>query len=165
MHKKCILSKVKAKDMPEVRKEARKEARTEAKTVVATNDIETCCETKCRCPVCFEDKKLQKLLQETTTNKIISICEHYVCEECIGRIIDNRETLNGSCPLCRKPFTHYGCNSNIKSIDDYESDNLQSDNSQNNFNKNYQKNSMIHSMKAGKRRRKQRKTRRQQRKK
>jgi len=160
MHKKCILSKVKAKDMPEVRKEARKEARTEAKTVVATNDIETCCETKCRCPVCFEDKKLQKLLQETTTNKIISICEHYVCEECIGRIIDNRETLNGSCPLCRKPFTHYGCNSNIKSIDDYESDT-----SQNNFNENFPKNSMMRSMKAGKHRRKQRKTRRQQRKK
>ena len=156
MHKKHILSK------------ARPEAKTEAKTVKTR--VITCCNTECRCPVCFEDKQLQKLLQETTTNKIISICEHYVCEECIGGIINNRETLNCSCPLCRKPFTHYGCNSNIKSIDDYESDtlqsdNLQSDNLQNNFSKNYQKNSMIHSMKGGKRRRKQRKTRRQQRKK
>ena len=156
MLKKHILSKAKT----EARQEARTEARKEAKPMVVTNDIVTCCETKCHCPVCFEDKKLQKLLQETTTNKIISICEHYVCEECIVGIINNRETLKGSCPLCRKPFTHYGCNSNIKSIDDYESDT-----SQNNFSKNYSKNSIMRSMKAGKRRRKQRKTRRQQRKK
>jgi hypothetical protein len=155
MSKKHILSKT------------RTDARTDAKTdtMPVKTKVLTCCETECRCPVCFEDKKLQKLLQETTTNKIISICKHYVCEECIGGIIDNRETTICVCPLCRKPFTHYGCNSNIKSIDDYESDNLQSDNLQNNFSKNYSKNSIMRTMKGGKRRRKQRKTRRQQRKK
>lgn len=106
------------------------------------------------CPICQEEKDLKKLLTDTSDAGIKAICPHYLCEECIEGIIENNETEICRCPLCRKPFTHYGYN--MKAVEDYEPD----------YSKArvlYPKNSLIRSMKGGKtgKRRKTRKNKTQ----
>lgn len=94
------------------------------------------------CPICQEEKELKKLLTDTSDAGIKAVCPHSLCEECIEGIIENNETEICRCPLCRKPFTHYGCN-DMKAVDDYEPD----------YSKArvlYAKNSLIRSMKGGK---------------
>ena len=98
---------------------------------------------ECECPICFDDKQLNQLLIKTDKNKNIP-CGHYVCEECIIGIIEKKEIVKCLCPICRRPFTHYGCSDDIKAVDDYEV--LFS---QDEFNKKYPLNSMMRSLKGG----------------
>lgn len=131
MHKKHILSKIK----PEVSPKKYMDVQGE-------------------CSVCGEEKELKKLLTDTSDAGIKAICPHSLCEECIEGIIENKETTICKCPLCRKPFTHYGYN--MKAVDDYEPDYLKA-------RVLYPKNSLIRSMKGGKtgKRRKTRKNKTQ----
>ncbi len=73
------------------------------------------------CSVCYEITDLKKLLTDTTNKGITAICPHSFCNDCIEKIIVNHETEICRCPLCRKPFTHYGCD-DVKAVDDYEPD-------------------------------------------
>jgi len=64
-----------------------------------TYDNPLCCtEEICQCPICLENKKLEKL----------SPCKHYVCKNCIETIIRNRPD-NPLCPNCRTRIVSYGC--------------------------------------------------------
>lgn len=130
---------------------------TEPTKVVVRSKKPTDCHGNCS--VCLDEKDLKKLLTDTTDKGIEAICPHSLCEECIEGIIVNSETEICRCPLCRKPFTHYGCD-DIKAVDDYEPD----------YSKArvlYPKNSLIASLKGGKtgkrgrRKTKKNKTRRQ----
>jgi hypothetical protein len=104
---------------------------------------EDCCMDECECPVCFDDKQLNQLLHDTNKKNYKS-CGHYVCEECIIGIMKNKQTEDCVCPICRKPFTHYGCSDDIKAVDDYEVVF-----SQEAFNDNFPKNSLMRSLKRG----------------
>ena len=116
---------------------------------------EDCCMDECECPICFDDKQLNQLLIKTDKNKNIP-CGHYVCEECIIGIIEKKEIVKCLCPICRRPFTHYGCSDDIKAVDDYEV--LFS---QDAFNKKYPLNSMMrYSTRGGKTRRRRLRRRR-----
>ena len=116
---------------------------------------EDCCMDECKCPICFDDKQLNQLLIKTDKNKNIP-CGHYVCEECIIGIIEKKEIVKCLCPICRRPFTHYGCSDDIKAVDDYEV--LFS---QDAFNKKYPLNSMMrNSTRGGKTRRRRLRRRR-----
>jgi len=89
------------------------------KTDKTRKNKDDCCMDECECPVCFDDKQLNHLLHDTNKKNYKS-CGHYVCEECIIGIMNNKETEGCVCPICRKPFTHYGCFGDIKAVDDYE---------------------------------------------
>lgn len=115
---------------------------------------EDCCMDECECPICFDDKQLNQLLIKTDKNKNIP-CGHYVCEECIIGIMKTKQTADCLCPICRKPFTHYGCFDDIKAVDDYEVVF-----SQEAFNNQFPKNSMMRSLKKGGKTRRRRRRRR-----
>ncbi len=116
---------------------------------------EDCCMDECECPICFDDKQLNQLLIKTDKNKN-KPCGHYVCEECIIGIMEKKEIDECLCPICRRPFTHYGCSDDIKAVDDYEVVF-----SQKAFNNKFPLNSMMrNSTHGGKTRRRRRRRRR-----
>ncbi len=114
-----------------------------------------CCIDECECPVCFDDKQLNQLLIKTDKNKNIP-CGHYVCEDCIIGIMDKKEIEQCLCPICRRPFTHYGCYDDINAVDDHEVVF-----SQEAFNNQFPKNSLMrNSTRGGKTRRRRLRRRR-----
>ena len=115
---------------------------------------EDCCMDECECPVCFDDKQLNQLLHDTNKKNYKS-CGHYVCEECIIGIMKNKQTEDCVCPICRKPFTHYGCSDDIKAVDDYEVKYSHKD-----FINKFPKNSLMSGLKEGGKTRRRRHRRR-----
>ena len=86
-------------------------------------NTEDCCMDECECPVCFDYKQLNQLFFRPDEGKYKDTnipCGHYVCEECINGIMKKKEIVKCLCPICRRPFTHYGCSDDIKAVDDYE---------------------------------------------
>lgn len=147
MHKKHIMKKA----------EKAKTESVPSKVVVSRSKKSADCHGECS--VCFEEKDLKKLLTDTTDKGITAICPHSLCNDCVEGIIVNSETEICRCPLCRKPFTHYGCN-DVKAVDDYEPNSSKA-------RVLYPTGSLIRSMKGGKtgkqgrRKNKKNKTRRQ----
>ena len=99
--------------------------------VTKTPTTEDCCNGVCQCPVCLEDKQLNKLFYDKTR-----ICNHSVCKDCIRGIISSNRTELPECPLCRKPFTHFGC-SKLKDVSKYVDSNSSNP---------YPQNTMMYSM-------------------
>lgn len=75
---------------------------------VSNYDNKKCCESPCECPVCFENKILNRIN-----------CGHYVCPECIQGLL-RQPPYARKCPICRKPMTSYGCNGNITNVSSVE---------------------------------------------
>jgi hypothetical protein len=115
---------------------------------------EDCCMDECECPICFDDKQLNQLLIKTDKNKNIP-CGHYVCEECIIQMMKKTEIVKCLCPICRRPFTHYGCSDDIKAVDDYEVKYSHKD-----FINKFPKNSLMSGLKEGGKTRRRRHRRR-----
>ena len=56
------------------------------------------------CPICFESIDIN--------NKTILNCDHIFCIECVNKIINNNNTGNYHCPICREEIKEYK-NNNI----------------------------------------------------
>lgn len=50
------------------------------------------------CPICMTSKEL------------VQVCpnKHYICDECLGLLINKEETYCLNCPLCRQEITSSG---------------------------------------------------------
>jgi len=122
-------------------------------------NTEDCCMDKCKCPVCLDDKQLNQLFFRPDEGKYKDTdipCGHYVCEECIIGIMKTKQTPDCLCPICQKPFTHYGCSDDIKAVNNYKVVF-----SQEAFNNQFPKNSMMrNSTRGGKTRRRRLRRRR-----
>ncbi len=106
-----------------------------------------CCIDECECPVCRDDKQLNQLFFRPDEGKYKDTdipCGHYVCEECIIGIMKTKQTHNCLCPICQKPFTHYGCSDDIKAVNNYKVKY-----SHKNFINKFPKNSLMSGLKEG----------------